>query len=328
MADSLKPFLASLASPFYLAPMAGFSDSVYRYICQLHQCPLTYSEMISAKGLYYKSPGGEELVRIDGREGPVALQLFGSEPEMFTFAVNHLKDSPAAFFDINMGCPVPKVVKNGEGSALMRSPAQAAACVRAAVLASDRPVTVKIRKGFSAQTAHEDMSAPDFARLLEDNGAAAIAVHGRTREEYYSGRADWSSIKAVKQAVSVPVIGSGDVFSAEDAVRMLDETGCDAVMIARGARGNPWIFEQADALLKGLPMPSRPDAKQVVEAILLHLELMIEAKGEYTGLRQMRQHSSFYTKGYKGAAEIRARLNTAETAEQFLEALKEFDRQQ
>lgn len=323
MADSLKTYLASLDSPFFLGPMAGFTDSVFRYLCHRQGCPLAYSEMLSAKGLYYKSPGGEEIARIQEREGPVALQLFGSEPEMFRFAVRHLKDSPSVFFDINMGCPVPKVVKNGEGSALMRNPKLAAECVRAAAEDADRPVTVKIRKGFAVHPDAGDMTGPDFARLMEDSGAAAIAVHGRTREEYYGGKADWDSIKAVKQAVSVPVIGSGDVFTAEDAVRMLEYTGCDGVMIARGSRGNPWIFAQAKALLEGKPVPPKPDAGELVDAITLHLELLIEDKGEYTGLREMRQHSSFYTKGYKGAAEIRARLNTAETAERFLEILRE-----
>ena len=215
MADSLKTYLASLDSPFFLGPMAGFTDSVFRYLCHRQGCPLAYSEMLSAKGLYYKSPGGEEIARIQDREGPVALQLFGSEPEMFRFAVRHLKDSPSVFFDINMGCPVPKVVKNGEGSALMRNPKLAAECVRAAAETSDRPVTVKIRKGFAVHPDAGDMTGPDFARLMEDSGAAAIAVHGRTREEYYGGKADWDSIKAVKQAVSVPVIGSGDVFTAD-----------------------------------------------------------------------------------------------------------------
>jgi tRNA-dihydrouridine synthase B len=322
MENRAARIIAGLGSPFFLAPMAGFTDGVFRYICRRHGAALSYTEMLSAKGLYYNSPGGEEISRIEEREGPVAIQLFGSEPGMFRFAADKLKDSPAVFFDINMGCPVPKVVKNGEGSALMKDPVLAAECVRAAAEASKKPVTVKIRKGFSEKDASPGGCAA-FAFAMQEAGAAAVAVHGRSREQFYSGRADWDCIKAVKQALSVPVIGSGDVFSAEDAVRMLEYTGCDAVMIARGARGNPWIFEEALALRDGRPLPPRPTAQEVVEAVILHLELLMEAKGEYTALRQMRQHSSFYTKGHKGAAEVRARLNTAETKEEFLKILNE-----
>lgn len=326
MAISLKEYFSGLESPFYLAPMAGFTDSVFRTICCDHGAALCYSEMLSAKGLYYNSPGGFEIAKIGPKEGPAAVQLFGSEPEMFTYAVNLLKDNPCDFFDINMGCPVPKVVKNGEGSALMKTPELAAKCVRAAAEASDKPVTVKIRKGFANDPSADIIDCVTFARMLEDAGASAIAVHGRTREQYYSGKADWQSIKAVKKAVSVPVIGSGDLFTAEDCIRMLDETGVDAVMIARGARGNPWIFEEANALYKGLSKPDRPSKKELVQAVTLHLEMLVEDKGEYTGLRQMRQHTSFYTKGYEGAADIRARINTAETVNRFLEILNELNR--
>ena len=322
MENSLKDFFAALPSPFFLAPMAGFSDRVYRYICHLHGSALGYTEMLSAKGLFYNSPGGAEIARIDGREGPVSIQLFGSEPEMFAFAGKLLKDSPAAFFDINMGCPVPKVVKNGEGSALMKKPELAADCVRALIEASEKPVSVKIRKGFSEDGA-DAKSCAAFARKMEEAGASAVAVHGRTREQYYSGKADRDCIKAVKDVVSVPVIGSGDVFGAEDALQMMENTGCDAVMIARGARGNPWIFEEAKALLKGEPLPQRPSPAGIADAIEFHLKLLTEAKGEYTALREMRQHSSFYTKGCEGGAAVRARLNTADTLEQFSEILSE-----
>lgn len=325
-ADSLKEYFAGLASPFFLAPMAGFTDSVFRTICCDHGASLCYSEMLSAKGLYYNSPGSAEIADISPDEGPAVIQLFGSEPEMFRFAVEHLKDSPAVFFDINMGCPVPKVVKNGEGSALMKDPELACRCVRVAVESADRPVTVKIRKSFSDDPAGE-ISCTDFAKMLEDSGAAAIAVHGRSRQQFYSGKADWQAIKAVKEAVSVPVIGSGDVMTGEDAVRMLEETGCDAVMIARGARGNPWIFSDARDVLAGKTPAGKPDPKELIEAVSLHLEMLCRAKGEYTALREMRQHTGFYTKGYKGAAELRARINTAGTIPEFLEVLGELGRQ-
>ena len=325
MTNELRALFDGLETPFFLAPMAGFSDGVFRYICRIHGASLSYTEMLSAKGLYYNSPGGAEISRIEEREGPVAIQLFGCEPEMFRFAADKLKDAPAVFFDINMGCPVPKVVKNGEGSALMKDPVLAAECVAAVIEGGKKPVSVKIRKGFSESLGASAEGCAEFALAMEKAGASAIAVHGRTREQYYSGTADWSCIKAVKEAVSVPVIGSGDIFSAEDAVRMLDETGCDCVMIARGARGNPWIFEEAEALRRGRPLPARPDAERIREAVELHLRLLIEAKGEYTGLRQMRQHSSFYTKGLKGGAAVRSRLNTAETTEQFLAILSELN---
>ena len=308
-----------------LAPMAGVTDYAFREICVRTGAGATVTEMVSAKALCYGDKKTASLLRRN-RGVLCGVQIFGCDPDFMARGARlALELSGADFIDINMGCPMPKIVNNGEGSALMKDPVLAAECVAAVIEGGKKPVSVKIRKGFSESLGASAEGCAEFALAMEKAGASAIAVHGRTREQYYSGTADWACIKAVKEAVSVPVIGSGDIFSAEDAVRMLDETGCDCVMIARGARGNPWIFEEAEALRSGRPLPARPDAERIREAVELHLRLLIEAKGEYTGLRQMRQHSSFYTKGLKGGAAVRSRLNTAETTEQFLAILSELN---
>ena len=287
----------NLTSNMVLAPLAGVSDGAYRYLCSREGCGLSYTEMVSAKGLYYKSPGTEELLDIKEREGLVGIQLFGHEPEIMDFAVRKLADYPNILFDINMGCPVPKVVKNHEGSSLFADPDLAAAIVEAAVKASDetskKPITVKMRIGFG-----ECRDYVAFAKKIESAGAAAIAVHGRTREQYYSGSADWQAIAAIKKAVNIPVIGNGDVRSIEDAQRMVEETGCDLVMIGRGSMGNPWVFS----------------GKTKDPAILPeHFELLLEEKGERRGCMEMRKYFAWYTKGMHGAAELRQQINTAET---------------
>ncbi len=297
-----------LKSRLVLAPLAGVSDSVYRYISHREGAALSYTEMISAKGLYYKSPGSAELCEINEKEGPVGLQLFGSEPMMLDFAVRALADNPNALFDINMGCPVPKVVKNHEGSALLSDPDLAARIVEAAVKASSetskKPVSVKMRIGFG-----EAKDYVSFAKRLEDAGASAITVHGRTREQYYSGKADWNAIREIKEAVSVPVIGNGDVRSLEDAERMLKETGCDLVMIGRGSMGNPWVF--------------RGDKNDLFDPDIMaeHFELLLALKGEKRACLEMRKYFAWYTKGMKGASELRNRINMAQKPEEIKEMI-------
>ena len=297
-----------LKSRLVLAPLAGVSDSVYRFISHREGAALSYTEMISAKGLYYKSPGSAELCEVAEKEGPVGLQLFGSEPMMLDFAVRALADNPNVLFDINMGCPVPKVVKNHEGSALFADPDLAARIVEAAVKASSetskKPVSVKMRIGFG-----EAKDYVAFAKRLEDAGASAITVHGRTREQYYSGRADWNAIREIKEAVSVPVIGNGDVRSLEDAERMLKETGCDLVMIGRGSMGNPWVF--------------RGDKNDLFDPDIMaeHFELLLALKGEKRACLEMRKYFAWYTKGMKGASELRNRINMAQKPEEIKEMI-------
>lgn len=309
-------------SPFVLAPLAGITDSAFRRICRMQGAALSYTEMVSAKGLYYKSKNTEALLVISPEEGPVGIQLFGAEPQMFADAVQQLQNRSNVLFDINMGCPVLKVVKNGEGSALLKTPELAAACVRAAVEQAKKPVTVKIRVGFS--DAYFDYKA--FSSELEAAGAKAITVHGRTREQFYSGRADWDKIKEIKQAVGIPVIGNGDVFSAEDAVNILDQTGCDAVMIARASLGNPWIFRECDALWKGQCIPPRPELDEIVDMVMDHLALTVADKGEYTAVREMRKHLSWYAKGIKNAAKLRKHMNEATTVEQMADIISRLGR--
>ncbi|MBQ9911469.1 MAG: tRNA dihydrouridine synthase DusB [Firmicutes bacterium] len=297
-----------LRSRMILAPLAGVSDGVYRYLCHREGAALTYTEMISAKGLYYKSSGTAELFGIDEKEGLVGLQLFGSEPEMIAYAVKALADNPNAFFDINMGCPVPKVVKNGEGSALLADADLAARLVESAVKASEessgKPVTVKMRIGFG-----ESKDYVSFAKRLEDAGAAAVTVHGRTREQYYSGRADWDAITKVKKALSIPVIGNGDVRSMEDADRMMEETGCDLVMVGRASMGDPWLFRGKKSELF--------DPSLIEE----HFDLLLEEKGERRACLEMRKYFAWYTRGMKGAAELRNAVNGASGPDEIRELI-------
>ena len=248
--------LTEWKNPFVLAPLAGVTDSAFRRVCFEQGAAMAFTEMVSAKGLYYRNANTEDLLRIHEDEGPVGIQLFGSEPLMLQFAAEKLKDRPNVCIDLNMGCPVPKVVKNGEGSALLKSPALAEELVRATVKAAGKPVTVKMRIGFDEAHPVDPVA---FALRMQEAGAAMVTVHGRTREQYYSGKADWSVIRRIKQALDIPVAGNGDIFSAEDALRMMEETGCDLAVIARGALGNPWIFRECEALYRGQPKPARPD---------------------------------------------------------------------
>lgn len=306
-------------SPFFLAPLAGITDSPFRRLCREMGAGLVYSEMVSGKGLFYNDKATERLLVIHETEKPVAYQVFGSEPDILRFTAERLSDRENCLLDINMGCPVPKVVKNGEGSALMKTPKLAAALVRAAVFAAKKPVTIKMRIGWDDKT----INAVEFARRMEDAGAAAIAVHGRTREQFYSGKADWSVIREVKRAVSVPVIGNGDVFTGEGALRLMEETGCDFVMIARGALGNPWIFRETQALWEGRPLPPAPSAQEKAEVMTVHFERLLELKGEYAAVREMRKHVGWYMKGVHGSARLRREINTLTEAEQIFEKFRQ-----
>ena len=309
-----------LASPLILGPMAGVTDLPFRVLCREYGAGLVCMEMVSAKGILYRNRNTEAMLRVDPGERPVSLQLFGSEPDILGEVVRSLEDRPFDIIDLNMGCPVPKIVKNGEGSALMKNPELAGRIVKAMVQATKKPVTVKIRKGFDDAS----VNAVEAAKILEDAGAAAIAVHGRTREQYYSGQADWSIIREVKEAVAFPVIGNGDVNTPEKAEELFAETGCDGVMIARGARGNPWIFGRIARWLETGERLPKPGLEVVKAMILRHAGMMVELKGEYTGIREMRSHVAWYTAGFPGASEIRRKACAAETFEDLRKLMAEW----
>lgn len=291
----------TLDTPVFLAPMAGITDKVFRCICREHGAGLVYSEMISAKGLYYNDKKTAELMDVSG-ESPAAIQIFGSEPEIMAEIVLKVMEYKPDIIDINMGCPAPKIVNNGDGSALMKDPALMGRIMRAVVDVSPVPVTAKIRKGW------EEDNALLCARILEENGAAAVAVHGRTRREFYSGKADWDVIKRIKAELTIPVIGNGDIFTAGDALRMMDQTGCDAVMVARGAHGNPWIFDRIGELMKYGGIRTCPTPAEKLETALEHTRRLIENKGESRGIREARKHIAWYIKGMRGASVIKTEM--------------------
>ena len=295
-----------------LAPMAGVTDLPFRLLCKEQGAGLLCMEMVSAKAIYYNNKNTEALMEIDERELPVSLQLFGSDADIMSEMAKRIEEKPFAILDINMGCPVPKVAGNGEGSALMKNPALVREIVSKVVKAIEKPVTVKIRKGFD----EDHVNAVEIAKIIEDCGAAAVAVHGRTREQYYSGTADWDIIRQVKEAVSIPVIGNGDVTGPESAKKMIDETGVDGIMIGRAARGNPWIFNQIKEYLETGVIPEKPSYDEVREMMLRHARMQLECKGEYTGIREMRKHVAWYTAGYPYSAKLRAKMNEVESYEQ------------
>ena len=299
-----------------LAPMAGVTDLPFRVLCREQGAGCVVTEMVSAKAVLYNNKNTRELLQIDPAERPAAVQLFGSEPDIMAEIAARLEEGPYDYIDVNMGCPVPKIVNNGEGSALMKNPERAKEVMTAMVKAVKKPVTVKFRKGFNDLS----VNAVEFAKMAESCGVAAVAVHGRTREQYYSGKADWDIIRQVKEAVSIPVIGNGDVTAPKKARQMMDETGCDGVMIGRGAQGNPWIFRDLVAYDRTGQAPPRPTPAELKEMMLRHARLQMEYKGGYLGIREMRKHVAWYTRGLPGSAKLRDAINQVDSYEE-LEAL-------
>ena len=306
----------TLENNLILAPMAGVSDLPFRLLCREQGAGLVCMEMVSAKAILYKNRNTEELLTIDPKEHPVSLQLFGSDPDIISEIAKQIEERPFDILDLNMGCPVQKVVNNGDGSALMKNPRLAGEIIEKTARAIKKPLTVKIRKGFD--DAH--VNAVELAHIAQESGAAAVAVHGRTREQYYAGHADWDIIRQVKEAVSIPVIGNGDIRTPEDVAAMAEQTGCDGYMIARGAEGNPWIFRQILHYFETGEHLARPDFSEVTEMLLRHAKMQIDCKGDYTGIREIRKHAAWYTAGYRNSSKLRGRINEVENYGQ-LEAL-------
>ena len=317
----LKIGNVELDNNLVLAPMAGVTDMSFRQLCREQGCGLLVTEMVSAKAILYKNRNTKDLMAIGEGERPVSLQLFGSDPEIVSDIAHQVEDGPYDIIDLNMGCPVPKIVGNGEGSALMKNPKLVFEIVSQLVKAIEKPVTVKIRKGFD----DDHINAVEIAKIAEEAGASAVAVHGRTREQYYSGEADWDIIRQVKEAVHIPVIGNGDVTSAEKAAEMRKITGCDGVMIGRGVQGNPWIFRELAEYDRTGTIPPRPTQEEIRNMMLRHARMQLEFKGEYLGIREMRKHVAWYVKGMKGAAKFRAQINQVESYEELEELYANFD---
>lgn len=309
-----------LVNPVILAPMAGVTDLPFRLLAKEMDCGLVYSEMVSDKGLLYKNNHTMDMLKIDERERPVAMQIFGSDPTSMAKAAQFVEAAGTDIIDINMGCPTPKIIKNGSGAALMCQPELAYRIMASVVEAVKVPVTVKIRKGWS-QTS---INAVEMAKLAEKAGIAAVAIHGRTREQFYSGEADWNIIREVKESVGIPVIGNGDIRTPYDAEKMLIETGCDGLMIGRGAQGNPWIFRQVARYLATGEIVPPPTASERLSVMLRHLDMLVEYKGEHLGIREMRRHGAWYTKGLHHSSELRLKFNQAVCKEDFIAALDEF----
>lgn len=314
----MKIGAVTIENPVFLAPMAGVTDRAFRRICRQFGCGMVYTEMVSAKGIYYQDKKTASLMRIDPEEQPAAVQIFGSDPAVVGETVKKAEESDALLIDLNMGCPAPKIVNNGDGSALMKHPELAGKIVAAAVKNTKLPVTVKIRKGWNFETAVE------FAKILEENGAAAITVHGRTREQFYSGRADWDVIRRVKENVSIPVIGNGDIFQAADAERMLSETGCDGIMVARGAQGNPFLFRQIQEQLSKGEVTYHPDERERLSVALAHIRGIVEDKGERIGMKEARKHMAWYMKGMRGSAAYKSRIFAMTTYAELETLIREY----
>ena len=315
---TLKIGNVELENSYILAPMAGVTDLPFRLLCREQGAGLLCMEMVSAKAIQYNNKNTKALLEIHPAEPPVSLQLFGSDPDVISEIAKQIEELPFSILDINMGCPVHKIVRNGEGSALMKNPKLVYEIVSKTVKAIQKPVTVKIRKGFDDSC----INAVEIAKIIEDAGAKAVAVHARTREQFYSGKADWDIIRQVKEAVSIPVIGNGDVTSGADAIAMKEQTGCDGVMIGRGAQGNPWIFSELIEYERTGKMPERPSLEEMKQMIYRHAKLQLEYKGEYLGIREMRKHVSWYTTGLPNSARLRGAINAVESFEELGELLE------
>lgn len=309
----------SLDNRVFLAPMAGVTDLPFRLICKRKGCGMLYSEMINAKALCYNDENTKKMTKIEDEEHPIAIQIFGSEPEFMGRAAEILNSHSNEILDINMGCPAPKVIKNGDGSALMKNPKLAEEVMKAVVENSIKPVTLKIRKGWDENS----INAVEIAKIAEQAGISAVAIHGRTREQYYSGNADWNIIKEIKEAISIPVIGNGDVFEIEDAINMLEKTNCDAIMIGRGSQGNPWIFNRINHYMNTGEILPKPTAQEKINTAIKHMKLAVEEHGEYVAVREMRKHIGWYIKGLKNSARYRDEINKLTDCEAVITKLKE-----
>lgn len=310
----------TLDNKVFLSPMAGVTDLPFRLICKEQDCGMLYTEMINAKALCYDDQNTKKMLKIEEEEHPVAVQIFGSDPAFMGGAAEILNEYPNEILDINMGCPAPKVIKNGDGSALMKNPKLAEEVLKSVVKNSKKPVTLKIRKGWD----DNNINAVEIAKIAEASGISALAIHGRTREQYYSGKADWDVIAKIKESINIPVIGNGDVFEVEDAINMINKTNCDAIMIGRGAQGNPWIFKRINHYMKTGEILPEPTGEEKINTALKHLKLAIDEHGEYVAVREMRKHIAWYLKGLRGSARLRDEINKIESYEEVVNKLCDY----